>query len=143
MFNHNDKVTAKLGGLYTVDKVEGDHAICFPRGGGFGKRIPLDHLTKVDKFPVIMKKGFALGEWDETATYPCVCDPTNRWNGWAQPLFTEQVFIKILNDMKLKHSVNEENITYDDGSGFDDVVAEPNKDGLYFFDGWCWDFEEK
>ena len=142
----NDKIIGKNGGQYIVERVEGDKAICFPRGGGFQYRIPFNYIAKVvDNFEVNLKQGYAEGDWDEDVKYPCICDPRNRWNGWAKPQFTKEVFKQIIkeNDLhvighedgyiKLVFSDNDiENCTY---------VCKANN--RYIFDGWCWDFVEK
>jgi hypothetical protein len=87
--------------------------------------------------------------------YPCVVDPTHRWNGWACPFFTQETFIQIAKDLKQK--IDSESFVLvpldPDGDGrygsedyptsyFIKTLRIDGKDGAYYYvDGWTWELE--
>ncbi len=125
-------------------------------GGGAILWVAESHLEQTE-FPTEMKEGFARIE--DGTFYPCLCNPVQRWNGWACPYFTKEVMDKVLEECGEMVSVGTEeledetvhnymwkiNEPYDDDTP-DVCVYVDKSTGLHYLDGWCWDFytpEEK
>jgi hypothetical protein len=75
--------------------------------------------------------------------YEGVHNTERRWNGWAMPWFTEAVMLQIAKDAGLTVRFVDLNSGVEYSSVFTDYNEDEEqliiKDGLYSFDGWCWD----
>ena len=144
MLNKNDIVRVNGGkNYYTLHLVSHDVAFCYPVGGGFQYRFPLDKIEKAS-LPTELKVGVATLEGCDIE-FNCLCNPFNRWNGWAQPLFTKDVlklFIEEFGYVLKGHDGNYLMFVHKDEPDYELAVG-LTKDGLYAPDGWCFDFEER
>jgi hypothetical protein len=79
----------------------------------------------------------------EYRAYPCVLDPSIRWNGFACPHFTPAIFERICRD--LEYRVDNQNCELYDKYGNEPhsfgsimIEADGEKQWMFYFDGWCW-----
>jgi len=89
------------------------------------------------------KKGKAYICDQSETKYECIADPTDRWNGWHQPLFTKEVFDKIISDADINITgLTKEGcfMTDYDPEGIAGTRVLDNK-VYYEFYGWVWDFD--
>jgi hypothetical protein len=121
--------------------------VCRVGSGDFVRWVDLDTFEKMT-FPQKMEAGYA--RFEDGVFYPCMCNPHDKWNGWAKPSFTKEVYDQILKDinMEVKHVVKEENynllyvhLIEEDLDELDDHSLTYHFDnGTYYLDGWMWDF---
>jgi hypothetical protein len=133
-----------------------DHVPVYKYGGGFICWVDLTQFVKTT-LPEGMQPGYA--RFEDGPFHACLCNPYDRWNGWAKPHFSKEVFNDILKEthMEIKQTQEEEEEDYRIlyVHEIDDEVEElydhqarvyHSADDTDFFDGWCWDFyteEEK
>lgn len=117
-----------------------------PVGGGFVRHsFPEDVvITPIKSLPNDLLVGRC--SIDGGREYACLCNPVDRWNGWAKPLlFANQIPLlreELDGDGDNFYHTSMEGDTLviknDDG----EVEKIACEDGLYDFSnlGWCWDF---
>jgi len=78
----------------------------------------------------------AIGDFT-AKEFPCVADPTQRWNGWAVPYFTLETVKEILKDQGLEITSESENeIKYMGDTGEEESIS--NAENGWTFPGWIW-----
>lgn len=139
---------------YTVQKDRGDSLVCMRYGSGDWSRIipKADNtIVPVDKLPDNTESGYTTLDSVEDDNgnlifYPCLCNPINRWNGWAIPFLNKETFKRLLNDLNMKIVGHRDNYIIALPIGELDADIEDygtciyKKDGGYTIDGWCWDY---
>ena len=144
MFEKNDKVIVE-GQELIVSKTEGNSVYAFARGGSIEYKVSAEKCHKVKNFSDKELEGFAY--FEDSPMYPAVCNPKDRWNGWAKPKFIREVILEILkaNDYIIL-TEDDASIKYVDKNADDEEEPQyilKSTDNLYSFDGWCWDFDKK
>jgi len=152
-FERGDLIRVNDGEYYTVEKDKGDSLFVYAAGGGsFGGHIDKEgkKIEKVDRIADEKVPGYASIEDDRS--FPCMCNPMDRWNGWNKPFFTEEVFKDVLDyydlikvgddgDYEMYHNRHE----VEEDPDFDKEEASApvyrDSDGLYTIDGWIWTFQ--
>ena len=94
MLEKDDKIIVD-GQQLIVSKVEGNEVFAYMIGGGFEYKVSAAKCQKVKSFPESEFTGFAY--FEDGPKYQAICNPMNRWNGWAQPKFTKEIIFQILN----------------------------------------------
>ena len=129
------------GNQYEVISTNGETSKICPRGGGFVGTVKTSALEMVDAWESSVVEGFT--SIDGGVMYPCMCDPDNRWNGWACPTFSRETIKRVIAEIasqegsRLGHEDGNLMIWFD---GMDGEIIFKTKDGRYGMDGWCWDF---
>ena len=130
------------------------HTPVYPLGGGPVMWVPIEDLTEATP-PNVVQEGFA--SLDDGVLRACMCNPSDKWNGWACPSFTKEVMDDILdsyNDNDKMKCIHEEVVNgdlvkyylwdkdeeYEDKRDADIVIFINQKTGLHYVDGWCWHF---
>lgn len=111
----------------------------FPVGGGFETYLPKRDCATVDKLPAQILPGKA--SIDGGTEYPCLCNPHDRWNGWAKPYFDEATVKQILadyDDCQLMDRTEDTMLIGLDEHNTTEVIRTQYG---WTFDGWCWDVE--
>lgn len=138
-------------GYYRVYEDKGDYLKCFREGGGsFATNIFKDSnvIVPLNRLPINNQKGFA--SCDDTPYWECICNPDDRWNGWAKPMFSKEVLKRIAKYFQFTIvSESETEIVFDmewngDGEEGYNYSTLDIKTGLFTTDCWgyCWDFNK-
>jgi hypothetical protein len=80
---------------YPVQLEPDQFVLCYPQGGGFRHKIPLEQFLedfKKDAPEPVMRA--ALFSFDDGPDFPGYHNGT-RWNGWGCPSFTHEVVLQI------------------------------------------------
>lgn len=136
--------TVKWQGHYwCLIREEGNKLIVFPVGGGFESSIPKAEATMVKGVPQVMVECYVRIEDGEP--YKCMANPFERWNGWAQPYFTKETLMKVLEDsgVQIKY-VTENSILFKFPEQNDNELEHADKtDQGWSVSGWCWNIATK
>ena len=126
-----------------------EHYVCVSDPGGGWLRWRDPNTLDLVEFPTERQEGYA--RFEDGIFYPCSCNPHHRWNGWACPSFTSSVFAKVCKEADLiihRERMQEGQKILFGYYGQDDPATMAEEDficiylenGMYAFDGWCWDF---
>jgi hypothetical protein len=137
----------------------------YPCGGGFvlGTKDPKFYRDmekhRVKEFTRIYIEGIAIWDGMEYKDgFPCICDPQERWNGWASPYFQDfDTIVRIVRESEMcmipvddpdnttrkfdivsMCEVKEDYIECNYSSIYE---TEINGQKVWSIDGWCWEFQ--
>jgi hypothetical protein len=130
-----------------TDEIRDGKYITHPIGGGFQVALPVEECLLTDMPNKIIECHATVD--DGSTWYPCTANPHNLWNGWAQPTFTKETAIKILEESKYQkasqqlrnHKEGEFSFVVNDyGNGdVEEATLYLSDDGSVSFYGWCWE----
>lgn len=76
--------------------------------------------------------------------YPCLYNPSVKWNGWDIPIFTEDVFARILSDANITGQFDADGNFNADDDECNPIASRVVVNGSAYVEitGWIWTCEE-